>query len=498
MIRHVRERLFILNYLGALLTIFGLLLFLPLVIQLLFAPAETNARLLAAFILPAIGLIVSGLILEKKVPGHIPTIREGMIITALAWMIAALVSSLPFIIALGAPIHDAVFEATSGITASGLTVFTGLDRLPAAILFWRSLLQWLGGIGILTFFLAVSFRGGSATAALFAAEGHKITSRRPVPGIFNTVKIIWLLYGGITIACFLCLYGLGLTLFDALNHTLTLVSTGGFSTHDASIAHFAGSPRAILLEYCIMLFMVLGGINFLIHYKIVKGDWRVIYRDYEIRWFWGLLIGAALLITADHLRHFSSLPTNPAELHRICRTCLFQVISVLTSTGYTIEPITSTFYPAFSRLVLMLLLFIGGSVGSTAGGFKLLRLGILWRVFTGELRRAVAPRQAVQPLVIHGQIIEFTEIRRVTALLFAWLLFVSVGAGITLLFSDLDPWQACSGMLSAVSNMGPHFFSITVMAGLHPIIKGLYSLGMLVGRIEILPFLVLFSRSAWR
>ncbi|MBN2231978.1 MAG: TrkH family potassium uptake protein [Deltaproteobacteria bacterium] len=498
MIRHVKERLFIFNYLGALLTIFGLLLFLPLAVQLWFAPDLTSTRLLAAFVLPALGLVVGGLTLQKKVPGRIPTVREGMIITALAWMTAALVSSLPFVIALGTSLPDAVFEATSGITASGLTVFTGLDRLPAAILFWRSLLQWIGGIGILTFFLAVSFRGGTATAALFGAEGHKITSRRLVPGIFNTVKIIWLLYGGLTIACFFCLYALGMNLFDALNHALTLVSTGGFSTHDASIAHYAGTPRAILLEYCIMFFMVLGGINFLIHYKVVKGDWRVLYRDYEIRWFWGLLAGAALFVAVDHLRHLAPLPPDLAELYRVCRTCLFQVISVLTSTGYATEPIHSPFYPACSRLVFMLLLFVGGAAGSTAGGFKLLRLGILWRVFTGELRRAVAPRRAVQPLVIHGQIIDAAEIRRVTALLFAWLLLVFAGAGVTLLLSDLDPWQACSGMLSAVSNMGPHYFSVSIMAGLHPVIKVVFSLGMLVGRIEILPFLVLFSRSAWR
>jgi len=283
MMRRIKKYLFIVNYLGALLSLFGLLLFIPLIVQLYYRETIVGTHLIAAFTIPGLILLLGGIVLQKKIPVRIPSVQEGMVITALAWIVAALVSSLPFIIGINKPIVDAIFEATSGITASGLTVFTGLDQLPKCLLFWRSLLQWVGGVGVLTFFLAVSFRGGSTSAALFVAEGHKIANRRPVPGIFNTIKIIWMIYGFLTISCFFLLWLEGLPLFEALNHALTVVSTGGFSTHNQSISFFSSYPHAELIEYTLIFFMVMGGINFLIHYKVCTGKWRSIYQDYEIR-----------------------------------------------------------------------------------------------------------------------------------------------------------------------------------------------------------------------
>lgn len=506
MIRRIKKYLFIVNYLGALLTLFGLLLFMPLAVQLYYQENMPGTHLIAAFTIPGLILVFGGILLQKKIPVRIPSVREGMVITALAWLSAALASSLPFIIGINKPVIDAIFEATSGITASGLTVFTGLDQLPKCILFWRSLLQWVGGVGVLTFFLAVSFRGGSTSAALFVAEGHKIASRRPVPGIFNTVKIIWLIYGSFTISCFLLLWLEGLPLFEALNHALTVVSTGGFSTHDHSISFFAHYPHAELIEYTLIFFMVMGGINFLIHYKVFTGEWRSIYQDYEIRWFWSLLIGCTILICLDHLLQnpqeisyaADNFTTRSHQLHNIFRKSLFQVTSLLTSTGYIVQDINSSFFPALAKQIFLLLMLVGGCVGSTAGGFKLLRLGILWETLKSEFIRSISSPKRIVPLVIHEQIIEHREIQRVTALLFAWLMLIFCGAGITVLFSDLSNWESLSGMLSAVSNMGPFYFSIERLANIHPLVKMTYSMGMLIGRLEILPFFVLFSRKSWQ
>ncbi|MBN2332829.1 MAG: TrkH family potassium uptake protein [Deltaproteobacteria bacterium] len=499
MIKHVKQYLFILNYLGALLTIFGLLLFLPLFVQACYQEKMIGTHLFAAFALPGIGLILGGILMQKKIPIRIPTVKEGMMITALAWVSAAGVSSIPFIIGMKTPAINALFEATSGITASGLTVFTGLDSMPKCMLFWRSLLQWVGGVGILTFFLAVSFRGGSASATLFSAEGHKIAGKRPVPGIFNTVKIIWMIYGSLTLSCFVLLWLEGIPLFDAINHTLTVVSTGGFSTHDASISFFSAGRNGPLIEYTLIFFMLMGGINFLIHYKVCTGEWRALYRDYEIRWFWSILLGGTMLITIDHLTHVPGAGTwSPYHLHEVVRKSLFQVSSVLTSTGYATEHINNPFFPALAKQLFLLMMFSGACAGSTAGGYKLLRLGILWETLKSELIRSVSSPKRVVPVVIHGQVIANQEIRRITAVLFAWLMIIFMGAGVSVFFSDLNGWEAFSGMLSAVSNMGPHYFSVERLAATHPLVKSVYVIGMLVGRLEILPFLVLFSRTSWR
>ncbi len=506
MLRHVQRHLFIFNYLGSLLQIFGLLFLLPLAVHLIYHEHFPHYHLLAAFLLPGGCLAAGGRLLQKKVPHRVPSIREGMLITAIAWMTATVVSAIPYVIGMNKPLVDALFEAASGITATGMTVFTGLDQLPKCMLFWRSFTQWIGGIGILTFFLVVSFRGGSTAATLFGAESSKITSRRPVPGIFNTVKIIWGIYIFFSCSCFLLLWLAGMPLFDALNHALTAVSTGGFSTHDASIAFFSGLRHGTLLEYILIFFMLMGGMNFLIHFKLVTGDWRAVFEDYEMRWFWSLLAGATLLMVVDHLLHAPGAagtilaPTRwPSleKLSRICRQTFFQVSAMLTSTGYTVRDINDPFFPPLARQLFLLLMFVGGCAGSTAGGFKILRLGILWKVLRSEMQRSISSPRRVLPVTIQGQIIDPREIRRVTALLWAWLLLIVGGAAVGNFFSDLDNWQALSGMLSAVSNMGPAFFTVEKLASLHPVIKLNYIVGMLVGRLEILPFFVIFARQTW-
>ncbi|GAB4287634.1 MAG: hypothetical protein Kow0092_40530 [Deferrisomatales bacterium] len=279
------ERLYVVHYLGALLVAVGLLMLLPLV------PLEVYGESvrLRTFLVPAGVCVGVGLLLQKGVRFRTPDVRDAMVITGIGWVAVCLAGAWPFVLGLGKGWVDAFFEAVSGFTTTGITVFEGLESLPRSILFWRSLIQWLGGLGILTFFLAVSFRGGGTAATLFGAEGHKIASARPAPGIFHTLKILWAIYIAITLVSGVLFWAAGMGLFDAVNHCLTCVSTGGFSTHDEStayfVAHRAGWGRAI--EWLTVAFMAMGGANFLIHYRVVRGEWRSLYRDFEMRWFWG-------------------------------------------------------------------------------------------------------------------------------------------------------------------------------------------------------------------
>jgi len=502
----VTSKFFILNYLGALLTVFGVLLLLPFIPALCFHELAKDHYEITTFILPSLISITTGIILQKKIPQRAPSVKEGMVITALAWILISIVGSLPFIIGLDKSFVDAVFETASGLTTTGITVFEGLDSMPMAILFWRAFIQWIGGLGILTFFLVVSFRGGGASSTLFGSEGHKIAAPRPVPGIYNTVKVLWAIYTFFTIISILLLWAEGMTFFDALTHSLTAISTGGFSTHDASVGFFSGFKHGILIEYTIIFFMLMGGINFLIHFQVLNGHFMEFFCDFEMKWFWGVLAGSTLLIMMDHFLHFpihlADFTNNSAQsfkkLHDVFRISFFQVSSMMTSTGFATKDINAAFFPALAKQVFMLLMFVGGCVGSTAGGIKLLRLGIMVKTLKTELLRLTLPGNAVLPVVIQKKIIDDQQIRLICSLVCAWIILIFAGAGITACFSDLTAWQSLSGMLSAMGNMGPFYFSVHKMASLSPVIKWTYTFGMIAGRLEILPLIVLVLPMSWK
>lgn len=497
--RPTRDRLCVLRYLGSLFQVTGLLLLLPLSIMYILGEEHWISPL--AFALPAlIGLLV-GTVLCLKAPAGVPSVRDAMVITALGWIGVSFLASLPFHFGLSRSYIDAFFEAVSGLTTTGITLLEGLDGMPRSILLWRSLIQWLGGLGILTFFLAVSFRGGSAAVSLFSAEGHKIGTARPVPSIHRTVKILWGIYLALTAGAFITFWLAGMSLFDAVCHCLTSVSTGGFSTHDRSIGYYSFHryPYANVIEYGAIVFMLAGGINFLIHFRVLSGNPSALWRDFEMKRFWGIVAVATVLITADHfINSAESLAQTLAQAPRVVRASLFQVASLVTSTGYGTVDINDPFFPALSKQIFIFLMVVGGCVGSTAGGIKVLRLGILVKMLRNQVGRLIRPSRCVQPVLIGGEILPGAEVQRVAGLVFGWLLLICLGGAVTAVFSDLGPWESLSGMTSAVGNMGPFYFSVHKMAGLSWVIKVTYIVGMLAGRLEILPLAVLFSRSTWK
>jgi trk system potassium uptake protein TrkH len=495
----------ILDYLGALLWTSGFVLLAPLVP--LFVYHRMGRREVSPFcyLVPAVIALALGLVLKRSRSFRPLTSRGAMLLCVLGWIVVSAVGALPFCLAGVANYLDAYFEAVSGFTTTGITMLQGLDELPPSILFWRALTQWMGGLGILAFFLAVVQSVGSAHV-LFRAESHKIFSKRPAPGLFHTLKILWTIYAAYTAAIALLLALEGMPVFDAICHSMTALSTGGYSPHDASIGYYAQHPAQfphyVLMEYTVILGMILGGLNFFIHYRVLTGGVRALWDNAESRLFWCFLAGAAVLVMTDvAVDEYGRVGLG--ELPETFRHSLFQVVSIMTTTGFGTKDLAAgsdgTYYfPALARQVFLVLMVIGGCVGSTGGGIKVLRIGLLLRMVGRQIKRVVHGRMSVHLVTVDGDRIELEELRRVAALFFAWVVLLFIGGCITAFLSRHGPLPSASGMFSALGNIGPCYISAADLTELHPLIKLTYILGMLAGRLEILPVLILFSRRTWR
>jgi len=489
------EFLPILSYLGALFWIFGFVLLVPLVVLLLGVRAGHEEVSPLCFFLPAAVAWVLGFMLKSRrlAPGPLNG-RAAMLVCALGWIGVSALGAMPFWLGLKVSYLDAYFEAASGFTTTGITMLRGLDGMPGSILFWRAFTQWLGGLGILTFFLTVAF-GFGAAHRLFSAESHKIFTRRPAPGLFHTLRILWSIYVAFTLLSFLLLFIEGMSPFDALAHSFTGISTAGYSPHDGSIGYYrqAGYRHFVAIEYTITFVMLLGGINFFIHYRLLTGNVRALWDNMEMRLWWCILGGATFLVALNHFLKFGF-----GDVGETLRYSLFQVVAIATTTGYATKEIGAPYFPALAKQVFLLLMVVGGCAGSTSGGVKVLRIGVLLKMVGRQMRRIVHGRSATNLVLVDGELIEVEEIRRIAALFFAWVVLLVVGGGITALLSDLPPLEAASGMFSALGNIGPCYISTENMTRLPALVKITYIIGMLAGRLEILPILLLFCPRTWR
>jgi trk system potassium uptake protein TrkH len=495
-------------FIGGLLEILSLILLLPLIVVFIYWEKMGDGwNTLAAFVVTAMLSLLLGLLMRKRFRSETLDTTGSMLMCSLGWLFVSAIGALPFVIAIDSNYLNAYFEAMSGFTTTGITVFSGLDNMPRSILFWRALTQWLGGIGILSFFLAITFQASGAHH-VFGAESHKISSGRPAPGIFSTLKILWGIYVAFTILAAFVLILEKMPVFDAVCHALTTLSTGGFSPHDSSIEYYrlTNHPNYKLIEYTITFFMMLGGINFLIHYRVFTRDIKALWDNVEIRYWWRLIAAFTAVIMIERFYKtgaFSAIfargnAINLNECERTFRYSIFQVISVLTTTGFGTKDIGSDFFGAMSKQLFLVMMVIGGCVGSTGGGFKVLRIAILNRLMFRELFKLRISGRASAGLVIDKKIVPEDEVDRVAALFFTWMALILVGGVIAAFFSRQGPWESFSGMFSAVGNIGPCYISVKDMIDIHPVVKLTYIFGMLAGRLEILPVLLLFSRKAWR
>jgi len=498
----------IFHFVGNLLEILGVVLLLPLVVVFIYWGQRGDGWITgAAFIFTALISFSFGMILRSKFKPEALDTTGSMLMCAIGWLSVSAMGALPFVIAVGSNYLDACFEAMSGFTTTGITVFSGLDAMPKSILFWRALTQWMGGIGILSFFLIVTFRASGAHH-IFGAESHKISAGRPAPGLFHTLRILWAIYAMFTLLAAVILAVERMPVFDALCHALTALSTGGFSPHDSSIEFYrlTGHPNYRLIEYTLTFLMMLGGINFLIHYRVLTKDFKALWDNIEIRYFWRLIAAFTVIIIIEHLYKTGVLralitrgtAVDIGEFERSFRHSIFQVMSILTTTGFATKNIGSDFFGTMSRQLFLVMMVIGACVGSTGGGFKVLRVAILNRLMFRELFKLRVSAKASAGLIIDRKMVPEDEVHRVGALFFTWMALLLLGGGITALFSKQGALESFSGMCSAVGNIGPCYISGADMINIHPVVKLTYIFGMLAGRLEILPVLLLFSRKAWR
>ncbi|MFP3904823.1 MAG: TrkH family potassium uptake protein [Armatimonadota bacterium] len=481
--------------LGTILVVFSGALLVPLLVGLI--GSEPPLPSLVAFTLPAAGCLLLGLSLCRAPKAPAIRTREAFLVCALAWIITSFLGAFPIWLLVDNTTYlDALFEAVAGLTTTGMTMFTTPQQLPASILFWRAFMQFLGGLGILTFFLAVTFRRGVAQFHLFSAESARLATPRLTPSILRTVEIIAAIYLGLT-AAFAVAYALaGMPIFDAMTHSMTSISTGGFSTHGASIDHFQriGHPNHAAIEWLVIFGMLAGSVNFFAHYRLIRGEWRALWGSIEMRVFWLIIALATVLIFIGTTTSLE--PGDHLSLDRI-RTVIFQVVAA-TSTGYRTESINAESFPPVARPVFLFLMFIGGPMGSTSGGLKVLRLVVLFQAARLQLLRVCSPRRAVQPMLLEGQPVKPQRLSQAAGLMTLWLALIAGGTVISMLFTDHEFLSAASGMLSAVSNMGPAYLSAQELVDMVPAVKITYILGMLAGRLEIIPIVLLLSPRAWR
>ena len=416
------------------------------------------------------------------------TPREGFVIVTMAWTATAVFGALPYLFtgALDAPLA-AFFEAMSGFTTTGATVFADVESLPHGVLFWRSLTQWLGGMGIIVLVIAVLPYLGVGGMQLFKAEVPGPTQERLRPRITQTAKLLWLVYVGLTAAeTALYLFG-GMSLFDAVNHSFTTLATGGFSTRNASLASFDSA----YIHWVTIIFMYLAGVNFSLHFRAATGR-PVYFRDHEWRFYTAIVLVAALAIAALNLASGSYAAVEPAV-----RDALFQATSITTTTGFVSADYTSWLWGA--QMTLLALFFVGGMAGSTGGGIKTMRIMLVVKQTAIELRKHLHPR-AVLLIRVGQKTVKQEVLANVTGFVILYLLLCLAGA-IVLSFLGMDLLTAITASMSTVGNVGPGFADIgpTDNYGwMSDSALAVLSFLMLVGRLEIYTVLLLFHPETWK
>ncbi len=472
--------------LGLLLMAFSVTMVPPILVSLLYRDHE-----LLHFI-PTLALTFSlGLLGWFPVRNQAKDLRtrDGFIIVGMFWSVFGTLSALPFIFGLPhLSFTDAVFESVSAITTTGATVITGLDHLPPSILYYRQQLQWLGGMGIIVLAVAVLPLLGVGGMQLYRAETPgPMKDAKLTPRISQTARTLWHLYVGLTVACALSYWLAGMNVFDAVGHSFATVSTGGFSTHDASMGYFHNP----LLEMLASVFMVLAAINFALHFNA----WRTLslmhyVRDVEVKAFLWIILAlvvvvAAVLIGSHHYQGFAE----PV------RSAIFQVVSIITSTGFTTADFSS--WPLFLPALLIFSSFIGGCAGSTAGGIKVIRIVVLFHNGVREVRQLIHPRASL-PMRIGRRVLP----ERVSAAIWGFFsVYVTMFALmlLALMGTGLDQITAFSAVAACINNLGPGLGRVSVHFGtISDVAKWVLTFAMLAGRLEIFTLLVLVTPEFWR
>lgn len=458
-----------------------------------FSLIEKNAvRVSLSLLIPAalgIAFFLVMFFVSRKDEKPFLTNRDGFLFVTLSWVFASALGALPFTLSGYIPSYiDSFFETMSGFTTTGASILTNIEALPRALLLWRATTHWLGGMGIVVLLVAVLPALGFSAIRVIEAEAPGPSVDRITPHISSTAKTLWLIYIGLTIIEILLLVIGGMPLFDAICHAFATMATGGFSTKNASLAHYDSG----FIHWVITIFMFLAGTNFTLHYRLLSGNVRSILKDTEFKVYFMLFAVSSIIIAGDlfHSGVYQSFGES-------VRFSSFQVSSILTTTGFA----TSNFgeWPAVSQTVLFVLMFIGGCAGSTGGGIKVIRVVVLFKMAMTEMRYVANPR-GVYTIFLGNKALRKNVIYDIAALVFLYFAFFFVSV-IVISFTGVDILTNITAVIANLGNIGPGLGKVGPVFNyaFFPWWAKLWlSFAMLVGRLEVYTVLVLFSRKFWR
>ena len=440
------------------------------------------------FLIPIVILCLLFWVAGRKRPEHGQIYgKEGMVIVALAWILWSLFGAMPFTLSGYIPSYvDAFFETVSGFTTTGSSIIPDVEVLPHCLLFWRSFTHWIGGMGVLVFVLVVTSLDRKNSMYLMRAEVPGPEADKLVPKARRTAKILYGMYFALTAVETVFLMAGGMSFFDALLHAFSTAGTGGFSNKNASVGFFDSA----YIDGVISVFMILFGINFNLYFLFLLKEWKTALKNEEL-WVYLGIIGASMAAITGNILHIYG------NIFRAFRYASFQVASVITTTGFCTADYDR--WPELSKMILMSLMFVGACAGSTGGGIKVSRLVILWKSVRQEVRKILHPN-AVTVIRVNGRKIGQDTLRNVNIYLACYVLILVVS---TLLVSidNFDFATSFSGVLTTLSNVGPGISQVGPVMNFHKfsvLSKLVFCFDMLAGRLEIFPYLLLFSPDLWR
>lgn len=477
---------FILYLTGILVFILGLSMVFPLLCGLYYRDQSVMPLLQSMVISMVIGLFFAA-VFRGQSTGYISQ-REGMAIVALGWISAGLLGAVPFYLGgVFDTFGDAVFESVSGFTTTGASVLTNIEAVPRGFLLWRSLIQWLGGMGIIVLSVAILPFLGVGGMQLYKAEVPTPVPDKLKPRISETSKMLWKVYALISLAELILLMFGGMSFFDAICHTFTTMPTGGFSTKNASIAHF----DSLYVDVVITVFMLLAGINFSLHFQVLKGNTLAFWKDPECRFFMGIVLLLTLIVS------FNVFGSAYEGIGDAVQYAVFQVTSIVTTTGYATADYET--WPAMTQLIILLCMFLGASAGSTGGGMKCIRVMLCFKYCYKELFKLIHPH-GVTHIKIGGKVVSEDVMRSVLGFL---ALYMGLFAFCTVALSAMgvDFVTSIGAVASSIGNIGPGLgmvgpvdnYAMIPYSG-----KWLLAWCMLLGRLEIYTVIILVVPEFWR
>ena len=469
---------------GNVVRVCGALMLLPVAVSLILHSGDTVPLLLSMLITAAVGTALA-LIQPRR---DTLRAREGFAIVAFSWLLVSFLGGLPFYFSGYVPsLVDCFFETVSGFTTTGATILTDVEALPKGLLFWRSFTHWAGGRGVLVLSLALIPKMGARSIHLMRAESPGPSTDKLVPRVANNAKILYGIYVGLSVVMVVALLICGLDLYDSLVHMFGAAGTGGFGTYGDSIAHF----NSAAVDVVVGVFMALFGVNFSIYYYLIHKNWKAAFGNSELRLYAAILLGASAIIAVDIMPLFGQ------NFFTALRYSFFQCSSIMTTTGYA----TADFniWPQLSRVLLVMLMFIGASAGSTGGGIKVVRVQLLLKSMVRDIRRTVHPR-SVNTVKLDGHTVDEGILSGVQGFFFAYFLVLIIATVIV----SLDGFSfetSLTAVLATLSNIGPGLGMVGPVgnyAAFSGLSKIVLSMCMLIGRLEIFPILMLFAPSAWK